>query len=86
MTEQEALAQAIGQQQASNDTALVFNAADRGQMLIHFTGLAMQATITTNNFGYNRPSADEAVRMANETILAIERFYTLAATRTRGNG
>jgi flavin-binding protein dodecin len=88
--EQHALAAAIAQANDSRRAMVVFDSEGRGMLLHHFTGQAMQALIEPGRLSprtaFNEHTADEAVRIANETVSAIERFYSLAITRTHGRG
>jgi hypothetical protein len=94
-TEQQALAEAMAKAAPAGDgqprqVMAIFDGESRGMLLHHFTGLAMQSLIDPGRLSartsFNPLTADEAVRIANETVSALERFYSLAATRTHGNG
>lgn len=85
----EAIAQA-GQGQPDRPLNMVFEPADRTMLLNHFAGQALMATVTPGRLspftGFGAANADECVRVANELILAIERFHTLAVNRAQGHG
>lgn len=88
------LGRAIDQATAANETAqpvlLTFDPQARSELLHHYTGLAMSALIETSKLSsralFGPARADEAVRIANETVAALERFYNLSATQVRGRG
>jgi len=92
--EKSALGQAIDQATAANETAqpvlLTFDPQARGELLHHYTGLAMASLIEPGRLSprtaFIAAAADEAVRIANEQIMALERFYTLAHAGARGHG
>jgi hypothetical protein len=42
--------------------------------------------MTLGGIGYTQYDADQAVNAANETVMALERHYTLALAKVRGNG
>lgn len=63
-----------------------FDAEQRAMLLQHYTGMAMQAALQRTGGWLSHTTADECVAAADETIRAIERFYTLAITPSRGHG
>lgn len=69
---------------------LHFDPETRAGLLHHFTGLVMSARVkhlmTLGGIGYTQYDADQAVNAANETVMALERHYTLALAKVRGNG
>lgn len=64
----------------------MFDADQRAMLMQHYTGQAMQATLHRTAGQLTTGNADLCVAAADEAIKAIERFYTLAITPSRGHG
>lgn len=66
-----------------------FQDQHRIDLVNRYTGCAVTgivASMALGPAGFGRPQADAAVKIANETVLALERFYSLAATPGQGHG
>lgn len=92
--ERSQVGKAVDQAIAANETAqpvmLTFDPQARSELLHHYTGLAMSALIEPGKLSsrtlFSPAVADEAVRIANEQVMALERAYTLAHMGALGRG
>lgn len=84
-TEQEAVGAAIDATVKREQVR--FDPEQRNMLLQHYAGLAMQARLMTNPTApFGSVSADSCVRVANETIDALERFANFEVSKVQGNG